>query len=154
MTAPADIALVAAFEIRAEIGQPLDGGPGRYGHRRIIPITGGTVSGPRLTGRVLPGADFELIRADGNSRVEAHYGIEASDGTPLYVRNTGLFVGTPEVIARMDAGDDVSPADYYFRTSPVFDAPAGPHGWLADRIFVASCRFTPAVVTIRVFEVA
>ncbi|MWD26623.1 DUF3237 family protein [Aquicoccus sp. SCR17] len=148
------IALAFAFEIRATIGAALDGGPGRNGHRRIIPITGGTVEGPRLSGRVLPGgADYELVRADGNSVVEAHYALEAADGTPIYIRNVGLFVAPEDVIARLDAGEEVAPAEYYFRSAPVFDAPAGPHGWLADRIFVAECRFTPAEVAIRVHEV-
>ncbi|MCB1341341.1 MAG: DUF3237 domain-containing protein [Pseudooceanicola sp.] len=146
--------LAFAFEIRAQIGAALDGGTGRNGRRRIVPITGGSVSGPRLSGRVLPGgADYELVRADGNSAVEAHYALEAEDGTPIYIRNTGLFVAAGEVIARLDAGEDVPPSDYYFRSAPVFDAPDGPHGWLSDRLFVAECRFTAAEVTIRVFEV-
>lgn len=148
------IGLAFAFEIRATIGAPLDGGPGRLGHRHVIPITGGTVDGPRLTGRVLPGgADYELIRPDGNSRVEAHYAIEAADGTPIYIRNEGLYVAPRDVTARLDAGDPVSPSDYYFRTTPTFDAPDGPHAWLSDRLFVATCRFTAQEVTIRVHEV-
>jgi len=148
------IGLSLAFEIRARIDPPADGGPGRNGHRRVIPITGGTVTGPRLTGRVLPGgADYELQRADGNSVVEAHYTLEAEDGTPIYIRNVGLFVAPSEVIARVDAGEIVPPEDYYFRTAPVFDAPDGPHGWLSDRLFVAEARFAPDEVTIRVYEV-
>ena len=151
---PDRIALRFAFEIRASIAPPVDGGKGRYGHRRIIPISGGTVRGPRLTGRVLPGgADYELQRADGNSQVEAHYVIEAEDGTPIYIRNTGLFIAGPETLARLDAGEEVAPEDYYFRTAPVFDAPDGPHGWLSDRLFVAETRFTHAEVTILVHEV-
>lgn len=148
-----EIGLAFAFEIRAEIAAPIDGGPGRNGQRRIIPITGGTVTGPRLSGRVLPGADFELIRADGNSVVEAHYGLEAQDGTPIYIRNKGLFVATPDVIAEIDAGKTVAPTQYYFRAVPSFDAPDGPHGWLSDRVFISTCRFSPEVVTIRVYEV-
>ena len=151
---PDGIALRFAFEIRAQIATPVSGGAGRYGLRRIIAITGGTVDGPRLTGRVLPGgADYALRRADGCSRVEAHYVIEADDGTPIYVHNTGLFIAGPEVFARMDAGQRPSAEDYYFRTAPVFDAPDGPHGWLSDRLFVAEARFAPAEVTIRVHEV-
>lgn len=149
-----DIGLQHVFDIRAGIGAPRDGGAGRNGHRRIIPITGGSVSGPRLTGRVIPGgADFELIRKDGNSVVEAHYALEADDGTPIYIRNTGLFVAPSKVIARMDAGKTVDPSEYYFRAAPVFDAPDGPHGWLADRLFVSACQFTNEEVTIRVYEV-
>lgn len=149
-----EIGLDFAFEIRAWIAPPLDGGPGRNGHRRVIPITGGTVAGPRLNGRVLPvGADFELVRRDGASAVEAHYALEAEDGTPIYIVNKGLFVAPPEVVARVDAGETVDPSDYYFRAAPVFDAPDGPHGWLSDRLFVSTCRFTPAEVTIRVYVV-
>lgn len=149
-----NIGLEFAFEITALIGTPLTGGPGRLGQRRIIPITGGTVRGPRLNGRVLPGgADYELIRPDGNSRLEAHYGIEAEDGTPIYIVNRGLYVAPASVTARLDAGEDVPPADYYLRAAPVFDAPEGPHGWLSDRLFISTCRFTPEAVTIRVFVV-
>ena len=133
-----EIGLSFAFEIVARIGVPLSGGPGRNGLRRIIPITGGTVRGPRLNGRVLPGgADHELVRADGNSVVEAHYALEADDGTPITIVNKGLYVAPAEVT----------------RAAPVFDAPDGPHAWLSDRLFVATCRFTPEEVTIRVYEV-
>ena len=154
MNAPtfSDPALSHAFDIEATIGTPLTGGPGPDGQRRVIPITGGRVHGPRLTGRVLPGgADYELMLSDGSSRVEAHYAIEAEDGTPLYIRNAGLYVAPPEVTARLDAGEAVAPGAYYFRTAPVFDAPSGPHGWLNRRLFVASCVFRPDRVTIRVF---
>ena len=38
---------------------------------------GGTVSGPRLNGRILPGgADWQIIRADGAADIEARYTIE------------------------------------------------------------------------------
>ncbi len=142
------------FDIVATIGTPLDGGPGQNGHRRIIPITGGTVSGPRLSGRVVPGgADYEWVRPDGCSKVEAHYALQADDGTPIYIVNKGIFHAPAAVIARIDAGEEVSPQQYYFRSHPVFDAPSGPHGWLSDRLFVADCRFRPTEVTIRVFMV-
>jgi hypothetical protein len=150
----AEIGLDYAFEIRATIAAALDGGKGRNGHRRIIPITGGTVSGPKLNGRVVPGgADYELVRRDGSSAVEAHYALEADDGTPIYIVNKGLFVAPPVVLARVDAGETVSADEYYFRAAPVFDAPEGPHQWLSDRLFVATCRFTPSEVTIRIYVV-
>lgn len=148
------IGLSFVFEITAEIGAPLQGGEGALGKRRIIPITGGTVRGPRLNGRVLPGgADYELVRPDGNSRLEAHYAIEADDGTPVYIVNRGLYIAPPEVTARLDAGEDVAPTEYYLRAAPVFDVASGPHGWLADTLFVSTCRFTPQAVTIRVYAV-
>ena len=42
---------------------PLDFGQTQAGHRRVIPIAGGVVSGPKLQGRVVPGgADWQLLR--------------------------------------------------------------------------------------------
>jgi len=121
--APENIGLKFAFEIKALIGPSLDAGPGRNGHRRIHPILGGSVTGPMLNGQVLAGgADYELMRADGSSVVEAHYTLQASDGTPIYIVNKGIFSASPEVNARLDAGAAVDPSEYYFRAAPVFDA--------------------------------
>lgn len=146
--------LVFAFDIEVEISTPLDGGKGRNGHRRIIPISGGRVKGPRLNGRVVPGgADYELIRSDGCSVVTAHYAIEADDGTPIYIRNQGLFVAPRHIVAAVEAGEPVAHDQYYFRTAPVFDAPEGPHAWLSDTVFVASCVFRPTDVRIAVYAV-
>jgi hypothetical protein len=148
------IGLSHAFDISAEISAPLTGGPGPNGQRRIIGITGGTVSGPRLTGRIIPGgADYEFIRPDGTSQVEAHYAIQAEDGTPIYICNKGLYVAPIEVSDRLDRGETVGTDEYYFRCAPVFDAPPGPHAWLNHRLFIATCVFTTVSVTIHVCTV-
>jgi hypothetical protein len=57
-----------------EIAAPLVVGDTPLGLRRLIPIPGGHVEGPRLTGEVLPGgADWQLVRADGAGVLEARY---------------------------------------------------------------------------------
>jgi hypothetical protein len=142
------------FEIRADIAPALQAGPGKLGERRHIPITGGTVAGPRLNGRILPGgSDWALARRDGASIVDAHYTVQADDGTPIYVHNRGLRVAEPAVLERLRRGAAVAPHEVYFRTSPVFDAPEGPHAWLCDRIFVADAGRVGVQVHIRVFMV-
>lgn len=143
-----------AFEIVAELSAPLDNGPGRHGHRRINPIVGGSVTGPQLNGRVLPGgADYEWVRTDGCSVLQAHYTIEATDGTPIYIRNNGLFIASTEILRRVDEGEAVEDDLYYFRCSPIFEAPEGKHGWLSDRIFVGKGIFKQSHVIIKVFQV-
>jgi hypothetical protein len=147
-------ALEFAFEIRAEVGAVLRGAPGRLGERQHIPITGGSVRGPRLNGHILPGgSDWVLGRRDGASITDAHYTIEADDGTPIYVHNRGLRVSSAEVLARLRRGEAVAPHEMYFRSAPVFDAPEGPHGWLADRLFVADLRREGEQVVVAVFVV-
>lgn len=154
MSTAADPGLRYAFTIEAEIETPRSAGSSPMGERLHIPITGGRVHGPRLKGRILPGgSDWPVIGADGNSRIEARYSIEADDGTLIYVTNKGLRVSTPDVLQRLRAGEEVPSDEYYMRAAPQFDAPTGPHRWLSERLFV--CSIVPAgfVITIRVFEV-
>jgi hypothetical protein len=112
------------------------------------------VCGPRLRGQVLPGgSDWLIARPDGASVIEAHYSILAGDGTPIYVTNRGLRVSSAEVLDRLSRGEPVPPQEYYFRSTPVFDAPDGPHGWLSDHIFVADLARIADAVRVRVFVV-
>jgi len=153
VTAPA-LSTEHVFDIRALIGEPRSGAAGRLGQRLHIPITGGEVRGPRLTGRILPGgSDWVLCRRDGSSLIDAHYTIEADDGTPIYVRNRGLRVSSADVLERLRKGDPVSPEEMYFRSAPEFDAPEGPHGWLSDSLFVARLSREAGAVLVRVFRV-
>ncbi len=102
-------------------------GPSSAGTRVTIPITGGTFSGPRISGTVLSGgADFQLVHPGrGRTDLEALYNIRTDDGVTIHVRNRGLI---------KDTGDG-----WYFFTTPVFEAPeSGRYGWLNDGVYV--CR--------------
>lgn len=57
-----ELASLMHMEVTLEPVRDLGATP--LGRRRIIGITGGKFTGPRLSGRVLPGgADWQLIRA-------------------------------------------------------------------------------------------
>src|SRR5262250_194804 len=59
-TEPMPPRLVFAFELRARVGGPIEVGQVKHGRRRIVPIEGGTVSGPMLNGTVTAGgADWQ-----------------------------------------------------------------------------------------------
>jgi hypothetical protein len=146
--------LTFAMEIHAACAPAIDGGPGKRGVRRHIPIIGGHFEGPRLRGKILPGgSDWALVLADGSSAVSAHYTLLTDDGVPIYIQNHGIRVSSPAVTARLRAGEAVDWSEYYFRGAPVFDAPLGPYGWLAERLFVAVCRRVGDVTIVRVFAV-
>ena len=146
--------LIHVFTAYVDIGTPQEIGDTITGRRRVIPILGGHVDGPRLTGAVLPGgADWQLVRTDGTAEVVARYTLQAADGTLISVVNRGLRRGPAEVLARLAAGKAVDPAHYYFRTTPVFTVAPGPHGWLADSVFVATGERHAKQVVIHVFEV-
>jgi hypothetical protein len=139
---------------RVSVGKPLDLGIGPKGERRMIPITGGTVEGPRLNGRVLPGGvDVQLIRSDGVLELEASYAIETDAGKRVLVRNTGVRHGPPEAIAALRRGEPVDPALIYFRTVPVFDTAAPVLAYLTKNIFIGTGRRTRDQVELSFFQV-
>src|SRR5271168_4462744 len=94
-----------AFEIEVEVAAPLDLGQTQNGHRRVVPIQGGKVAGPRLQGRLLAvGADWQILRPDGTADLDARYTIQTNDGALIYVVNRGVRHGPADVLARLNQG--------------------------------------------------
>lgn len=154
MSGPVTPTLELVFTIEAEISEARSAGPSPEGERLHIPITGGHVRGPSLTGRILPGgSDWPVIGPDGTSRIEARYSIEAEDGTLIYVVNKGLRVSSDDVRTRLRAGETVDPSEFYMRGAPVFDAPDGVHRWLAESLFVCSLAPRGRTIVIDVYRV-
>jgi hypothetical protein len=131
------------------------------GGRVYVPPAGGDISGPRLQGRVIPnsGADWARRHSDGAAELNAHYMLEASDGTPIYIHNTGFLYGREPDGTPIPAGPVTSQAaptgpaatttwaiapDTYFICTPVFDTPVGTHDWLTRHVFIGHGRRIPS----------
>jgi hypothetical protein len=139
-------------EVQAEVAAPIVIGAGAAGERRIVPIIGGRVSGPRLEGEILPGgADFQLIRPDGVAEIEARYALRLNDRALVHVVNRGLRHAAPEDVERLLRGEAVPPERVYFRTAPCFETAAPAHAWLRRRLFVGLGERQPAAVIVRIF---
>ena len=142
------------FTVDAELEPMLNLGRTPYGERRIIGIAGGTVHGPRLQGRILPGgADWQFIRNDGAADIQARYTIEAASGAHILVDSVGLRHGPPEVIARLARGDKVDPALYYFRTVMRFETGDAELDWLNRILALARGQREAMSVRLDVYEV-
>ena len=137
--------LELAFSIRLDFAE----GPrtrfvpaGKSFTRGFVGLAGGEVSGPRLSGKVVPGSggDWPHMWESGLVEFEAHYMLEADDGTPIYIHNRGIAWSTPEAFARIEAGESVDPSENYVRITPRFEAPEGPHAWLNRTIFVGTAE--------------
>jgi hypothetical protein len=142
-----------AFTAMVAVGEPLvvDKAPG--GIRRFIPITGGTVSGPLLNGKVLAaGGDSQLLRPDGVLEIEARYLIKSDDGVVISVVNRGLRVASPAVMARLMKGEHVGPDEYYFRTVAQFEAPVDSvYRELNRHLYVATAEREPNAAVVHFF---
>ena len=140
--------------IEAIVAPIRDLGATPRGRRRIVPILGGTVRGPRLEAEVLPGgADWQYVRGDGVVELVARYSILTRDGVEIAVVNRGLRRAPPDVMERMARGEAVDPASVYCRTTPQFEAPPGPYEWLNRSLFIASADRMPDSIRVAVFEV-
>jgi hypothetical protein len=111
--------------LKVKVGAPLAIGDTGEGIREVIPIIGGTVEGPKLNGKIVPGgADWATGFKNGVWRVWARYTIELDDGTLVGITNSG-------------SGQEG--ADGIFRgfTSPVFEVADGKHAWLRSAACVS-----------------
>ncbi|MEZ0165996.1 DUF3237 family protein [Kineococcus sp. LSe6-4] len=151
MSAPT---LEELFTLRIEVGDPVDLGPAPDGHRRMVPITGGTLDGPGgLTGRVLPGGADHQVLTPGFALLDAQYVVETAAGERLSVHNRGVRSGDPADMAALARGEEVDPARVYFRCTPRLSSAAPAWAWVTGRVFVADAHRHPRRVDVRVFTV-
>jgi len=128
-----------AFEERVTLDPAVVVGDTALGYRQYIPITGGTVAGPRLQGRVVPGGfDFQHTYSASNcTQLSADYFLKSEDGTLIHVFNEGLVCpGAPRTIFR-----------------PKLEAPKGAYSWMTQATFVATLELEgtpPKVEAVRI----
>ncbi|WP_430420537.1 DUF3237 domain-containing protein [Phenylobacterium sp.] len=139
--------------IEADVSRPVDLGHTGAGARRVIPITGGRVTG-EVAGEIMPGgADWQIVHDDGNLQIDARYAFRTATGEVVEVHSAGVRQAAPEVMARLNAGEDVDPSEYYFRTAMRFTTGAPALAHLNFRLAVARGMRKPGGVRLEVFAV-
>src|SRR5271166_3500831 len=133
-----DPRLRKVYRLEATVGAPLDLGEVAQGHRRIVPLTGGTFSGSEINGRLLAGAsaDWQILLADGTALGDIRYTLQTDGGDLLYVQSRGVRHGSAEVLARLGRGEDVDAGEYTFRTSTQIETAAPRLDWLNKGVFI------------------
>jgi hypothetical protein len=142
-------------DLAVTISAPVEVGQTPSGLRRMIPITGGTVTGPRLQGHIVAGgADFQLILNDGTqAHLDARYVMELHDGTRVFVQNKALRVASLENSQRIMRGEKVNPDEVYFRCQPQLEATAPQWAWLNECQFIGTGRRAPDGVFLSFYRV-
>lgn len=132
------ITLTYATDLIVELSPPHEMGHCPAGTRRIIPIVGGSASGPLLSGRILPiGADWQTVSTDGIADLDARYAIETAEGAVVEVISQGMRHASAEVHARIAAGEQVDPAEYYMRSAIRLASGHGAYDWVNRALFLA-----------------
>jgi Protein of unknown function (DUF3237) len=102
----------------------------------VVPIAGGTVTGPGLTGTIVPGGcDLSTVTASGRTELNCSLLIAPQDKPDQRVRMsyTGISLrtgaGSPTPPTRA-VGDPHDPGESYFRIAPRFQTDAPDHAML------------------------
>jgi hypothetical protein len=131
-------ALERAFDVDALLGPLEDHGITRAGHRRVVPIAGGQVSGV-FDAEILPGgADWQLVRPDGAIEIDTRYSARTIAGEYVHIRTFGVRSGPPRILEALLRGEPVDPSQYYFRVAVRLETSAPRLAALERSIFVAS----------------
>ncbi len=142
------------FSLRLQVSGMQQVGATPSGNRRIGLVAGGTFEGDRLRGTVLPGgADWLMGRADGSTTLDVRLVLQTHDGAAIGMTYRGMRHGPAEVMDRLNRGEKVDAASYYFRTSVAFETAAQQYDWLNRIIAVGTGDRPPEGPVYDVFEV-
>lgn len=140
--------------LKADLDDPQEIGMVPIGARVIYPVTGGSVKGQKVNGEILPfGADWILLRADGVGELDVRATLRTDDGELIYAYYRGILKVDPEVQARVQAGEDVDPSEYYFRTTPIFETGSEKYAWLNQIICVGVGKMGVKKVEYKIYQI-
>ncbi len=106
---------VPVFEANMKLDQIYELGKTPFGQRTVFVLQGGTVSGERISGSVMPGGlDFQLSFSNGGMEIEEIFVLRTGDGKYIYLRIPGTAADQSDI-----------------RMVPDFEAPnASSYSWL------------------------
>jgi hypothetical protein len=126
-----------------------------YGQRLICPVSGGSFTGARLNGTILPhgGADCLLRRADGSFQQDVRMTLETDDGALVLMTYRGVRHASVEVSAKLARGEHVDRHEYYLRIAPFFETGSERYLWLNHILSVGVGERTPDGANYEVFQI-
>ena len=132
--------------------QVIGAAPG--GYRRVGVVPSGSFEGERLSGEVLEGgSDWQNVRGDGGTTLDVRLVLKTADDALIGMTYRGIRQGPSDVIARLEKGEAVDPATYYFRIAPLFETAASQYAWLNNVVAVGIGHRFPEGPVYSVFEV-
>jgi hypothetical protein len=147
------------FDLHLQLGKPADIGQiGPAGSRRVAIVLGGTLEGPgmpggpALMGKIMPGADYQIIHPDGFTEIDAHYVVQLESGDLIYVTNRGMRHGPADLIAKLNAGESIDQSKIYFRTIVSIETASKALDWMNRSIFVCVGERLPGEAVIHVYR--
>jgi len=141
-------------DIVADLEEPIEVGSTPHGVRMIYNIKGGTVEGPKVSGKILPtGADWLIIRSDMVAELDVRATMQTDDNEIVYTYYRGIINADLEIFDKIQKGEDVDPTEYYFRTTPVFETSSEKYGWINRIVSVGVGKLAKNKVIYKVYMI-
>lgn len=129
-------------------------GTGPLGLRRIVPVTGGTFSGGRLKGTVVPdGADWVINRPDGVMMIDVRLTLKTDDGALIYLSYQGRFLANADTMAQLAKGHLIDSDDYSLAMTAKFECGDDRYSWLNNIIAAGTGEHTVNGPIYSIFEI-
>ena len=126
------------FVLREQVPPLLVVGQTPTAFRRVGLVQGGSFEGERLSGEVVSGNDWQSVRGDSCIKLDVRLVLRTTDGALIVMTYQCLRAGPPDVIDKLDKGEEVDPATYYFRMSPMFETSAPKYDWMKRIIAIGA----------------
>lgn len=111
------------------------------GGRLIVPVSGGTFTGPRLKGTVIPpGGDWIVQRPDGSRVLDVRILLQTDDGQKIYMSWRGIAYTPPG-------------GTFNARIVPMFETAAPKYEWLNNVVAVGVYRPDLGKIAYRVYRI-
>jgi hypothetical protein len=98
---------------------------------RINTVTGGSVEGPRIKGKIIaPMGDWLRTVAPGVNRLDVRLTIQTDDDQIIYVSYNGIAQCPKESVDKLMSGEQLKAEDCYLITAPTFETSSEKYSWL------------------------
>jgi hypothetical protein len=134
--------------------QPAQPIPTPVGTRMTFITTGGVIDGPKLRGELLPGGgDWLVLGADGTGRVDVRATLRTHDGALIHYESRGIIKIPADGVQRLAAGEVLSFAETYVRTTPKFETSDERYAWLSEVVALGYNILSPNHIDYRIYRV-
>ncbi len=141
-------------ELRIEVTGTYMLGEAPHGRRRIDRLDRGHFKGPKVQAEILAGGmDILLATRDEALRPDVRLVLRLDDGEILLIQYRGVRHGSPAVMQRIAAGENVPPGEYYLRTSLAFETASPKYDWMNRIVAVGVGRREPGAAVYDVHEI-
>lgn len=143
------------FSVVIDLAEPRDIGSGQLGIRYVSDFTGGAVTGPKLTGTVLPdGEIWYLVRRDHIAELLIQGAVQTDDGAQIAFRARAFSRAAPLTTEQLFRAALIDPSDAFFRGVPFFETDAPAYDWLNHTVTIATYRYDLYQVQIAVYAIS